>query len=320
MEKEIKIERFENNPLLVPEDVDWVMKQYKRKEQGVLNCGVVFEKKDNRYKMLFRGGAGAFSDIGFAESEDGVNWQALKEKPVLKHSDNNFWNGYCKRGIEDPRIVKWIEDWYYIFATACSSIGRRVGIWKTTNFLDYQWVGIPFDIEDKDTCIIPEIINGWAYLIHRKAPHIWISRTQHTSLKSGWEDDQILLKVEDAYQSSLGILPEKIGIAGPPIKLAHHWLTIIHAVHKEDQGGYYSLGFILLDLEDPTKVNYVHPEPILWPEEEYECIGQVPRVCFSCATVDNGNVIYIYWGGADTVICGGKLDKKDILVLDEEIA
>lgn len=68
-----------------------------------------------------------------------------------------------------------------------------------------------------------------------------------------------------------------------------------------------------LNLDDPTKVEYVHPSPILIPEKKYETVGTVPMVCFSNAIIDPGNnFLYIYWGGADTVICGGKLAKEDL--------
>jgi len=320
VKKEILVERFSENPLLTPADVGWVRKNYPKKDWGVLNCGVIFDKKGSHYKMLFRGGAGAFADIGLAVSEDGVTWQA-EEKPVLKHSDNNFWNGYCERGIEDPRIVEWIDEWYYIFATACSEkdpvtrVAGRVGIWRTRNFLDWEWVGIPFDQEDKDASIFPEPINGWAYLIHRKAPHIWISRTRDMLLKTGWKDSQILSK--DWYKSPVtGNAPEKNGIAGPPIRTPKGWLVITHIVHGKGENRFnrvYSLSFMVLNLDNPTKIEYQHPAPILWPTEKYEMDGCVPVVCFSNATVDHQeDFLEIFYGGADTVIAGGRLYKKDL--------
>jgi len=323
MKKEILVERFFESPLLTPADVDWVRENYPKKDWGVLNCGVIFDKKDNHYKMLFRGGAGAFADVGFAESEDGINWQALKEKPVLKHSDNNFWNEYCRRGIEDPRIVKWIDDYYYVFATACSEpdpatrVTGRVGIWRTRNFLDFKLIAIPFEWEDKDASIFPEPINDWAYLIHRRSPHIWISRTKDMTLKSGWQDSQILSSKDDWYKSPItGNTSVKIGIAGPPIKTPKGWLLIVHVVHEKGENMFnrvYSLGFMVLDLQNPTKIKYIYPAPILWPTEKYEIMGAVPVVCFSNATVDPGAAaLYIYYGGADTVICGGRLYKKDL--------
>ena len=196
-------------------------------------------------------------------------------------------------------------------------------IWKTKNFLEYEWVGIPFGQEDKDAAIFPEPINEWAYLIHRKPPHMWISRTKDMTLRSGWQDSQILIKKDRFYQHpEHNVLPDKIGIAGPPIKTPKGWLVITHIVHRWDKkttrysyliNRSYSLGFIVLDLEKPTKVLYIHPKSILWPEQRHEIVGTTPNVVFSCATVDTGgDSLYVYWGGADTVICGGRLKKNSL--------
>lgn len=307
-EMEIKVKRFEENPLIVPnQNIKWM-------SQNVFNCGVIIGD-DGIYRMLIRGAwtnTQLGSDLGLALSSDGIKWNVLAD-PVLPSG----FNKHCLVGIEDPRIVKWVDGFYYIFATVCCIDSGRVGIWKTKNFLDYEWVGIPFDKEDKDASIFPEIINGWTYLLHRKAPHIWLSRTKDLTLKIGWQDSQILSSKDDWYKSpTAGNAPTKNGIAGPPIKTPKGWLVITHVVHEKGEGRFnraYSLGFMVLNLDDPTKVEYIHPNPILWPEKDYEIVGSVPNVCFSNAVVDpGGSALFIYYGGADTVICGGRLYKKDL--------
>ena len=327
MKKKILIKRFKENPLLKPRDVPWVNK-YPLKERAVLNCGVIFDKINREYKMLFRGGSGSFSDIGLAISKDGIKWRVHPD-PVLKHQNNNYWNNYCRHGIEDPRIVKWIDNYYYIFATAYNNVysktnaKAKIGIWKTKDFFNYQLISIPFhQWEDKNGAIFSEPIKEWVYLLHRRDPDIWISRTRDLSLKKGWQDSKILIQRNQWYDNSkitkMGNLSlYKIGIAGPPLKTPKSWLVITHVVHGKEENIYkeriYSLGFMTLDLENPFKIKYIHPEPILWPEKEYELKGNVNVVCFSCATVDTGDDdLYIYWGGADTVIVGGKLAKKDL--------
>jgi len=317
MKKTIQIERFKNNPLIEPDQHHTWM------SRNVFNCGVVIDN-DGLYKMLFRGAwteDQSMSDLGFATSVDGKEWYVL-DKPVLK----NRFNKFCKFGIDDPRIVKWIDDWKYIFAAIRPSKEyRTAGIFRTKNFLEYEWVGMPFNLEDVNAAIFPEPINSWAYLLHRKPQHIWISRTKDMSLKSGWQDNKTLIYKDQFYQHpEHDVLPAKIGIAGPPIRTPKGWLLITHVVHRWDKkitrysfllNRSYSLSFVVLDLEDPTKVLYIHPRAILWPEERHEIVGTVPNVVFSCATVDTGrDSLHIYWGGADTVICGGRLMKKDLVI------
>jgi len=313
----IQIQRFTNNPLIEPHlRHGWM-------SRNVFNCGVVFDN-DGLYKMLFRGACTKnqlMSNLGLAISVDGKDWSVL-DKPVLKCDFNRF----CKYGIDDPRIVKWIDDWTYIFAAISPSKEyRTAGIFRTKNFLQYEWVGMPVEPNDINTSIFPEPINDWAYLLHRKDIHIWISQTRDMSLKSGWQDSKVLIDKDQFYRHpEFDVLPTKIGIAGPPIRTPKGWLLLTHVVHRWDKNvtkyscllnRSYSLGFAVLDLKDPTKVIYIHPKPILWPEKKYELVGLIPNVIFSCATVDTGrDSLYIYWGGADTVICGGRLMKKDLVV------
>jgi len=298
------IERFRSNPVLKPDPhIHW-------RSRNVFNCGVV-KDGDGLLKMLFRASHTedqAFSDCGLAISLDGYDWYTL-DKPVLRCG----FNRYCSRGIEDPRIVKWIDDWYYVFATACSEVGGRIGIWKTRNFLDYMWIGIPFDWEDKDACIISEPINNCVYLLHRRAPDIWLSETEDFSLKGGWGNSFKLLSA-NAWTDPIGGKPSiKIGLAGQPIKTPGGWLVIVHVVFERGNRAVYTLSFIVLDLNNPRYIKYIHPSLILSPTEPYEMIGSVPMVCFSNAIIDaTEDYLYIYWGCADTVICGGRIIKKKL--------
>lgn len=315
MEKTIRIERFKN-PLLVPDSHHYWM------SKNVFNCGVIIGD-DGVWRMLVRGASTSDqsrSDLGLALSTDGLNWNLLTE-PVLRCGSNE----HCEFGIRDPRIVKWVDGFYYVFTTVISAAegrGGRVGIWKTDNFLEYEWVGIPFDEDDANSAVFPQLFDGWAYLLHRIPPHIRIARTKDPTLKNGWRDDHVLIKSTEFYpHPDHGVKPTKIGIAGPPIRTPKGWLVITHVVHRYEPRETkfssliyrsYSLSFVLLDIDDPTKVLYVHDRPILWPEERHEIVGTVPNTVFSCATVDTKNSLYVYWGGADTVICGGKLPKEDL--------
>lgn len=283
--------------------------------KNVFNPGVIIDD-DGIYKMLFRAAGTvdqSMSNCGLSLSVDGRSkWYTL-DKPVL----NCGFNDHCVLGIEDPRIVKWIDGYKYIFATAYSNPYGTVGIWRTKHFLESEWVGIPFYQDDKDAAVFPEPIDGWACLLHRKPPHIWLSRTRDLTLKSGWQDSRILVETGAFYRSpNTGNLPTRIGIAGPPIKTPKGWLVIVHVFHGQGENAFdrvYSLGFMVLNLQDPSKIEYIHLDPILWPTEKYELEGAVPVVCFSNAIVDpGGDSLYVYYGGADTVIGGGELFKEDL--------
>jgi predicted GH43/DUF377 family glycosyl hydrolase len=58
----------------------------------------------------------------------------------------------------------------------------------------------------------------------------------------------------------------------------------------------------LLDSKDPAIVLARSSDAIFEPEEEYEKVGIVNNVVFPCGMVLKGDLLYIYYGGADKVV------------------
>src|SRR5262249_30311794 len=104
----------------------------------------------------------------------------------------------------------------------------------------------------------------------------------------------------------------KIGIAGPPIKTKKGWLLIYHGVSKT---GTYRLGAVLLDLKNPAVILSRNVDTIFEPIEEYEKAGRVKNAVFSCGAIVRGDTIYIYYGGADTVLGVAKVSLKKLLTI-----
>ena len=69
---------------------------------------------------------------------------------------------------------------------------------------------------------------------------------------------------------------------------------------------------LFLDLRDPSRVVARQKEPLLEPELPWEKEGYIPNVVFSCGNAVKDDTIYVYYGGADTVIGVATLDTKDI--------
>jgi beta-1,2-mannobiose phosphorylase / 1,2-beta-oligomannan phosphorylase len=83
--------------------------------------------------------------------------------------------------------------------------------------------------------------------------------------------------------------------------------------HGVDNDKVYRLGVALLDKDDPTKVLNRPKSPILEPEEEWELVGDVPNVVFTCGTAEMGDEYLIYYGGADKVIALATANKQELL-------
>ena len=68
-----------------------------------------------------------------------------------------------------------------------------------------------------------------------------------------------------------------------------------------------------VDHKDPTKVLKRTNEPILEPAADWELKGDVGNVVFTCGTILLGNELWVYYGGADTVIGLAKGDVREFL-------
>jgi predicted GH43/DUF377 family glycosyl hydrolase len=81
-------------------------------------------------------------------------------------------------------------------------------------------------------------------------------------------------------------------------------------------GTVYRLGVALHDLHDPSCVIGVSDEWILQPEAPWEISGYVPNVVFTCGTIpEEDDTLKIYWGGADSVMCVGTANIKELIGL-----
>lgn len=290
----IKLKRYSKNPILKPiKTHDW--------EEYVFNCAVI--ALDNKVHILYRAlSKDKVSRIGYASSKDGFHIDERLEKPIfvpkleIEKSMVKFHNS----GIEDPRLTMIGNRIYMLYAafngrTAQSSLASI----KVEDFLRKKWnwkrQGAIFPhIDDRNTCLFPEKINGKYVLFTRFMPNIWVSYSR--DLKN-WSSPKIMMKPRTGMWDEY-----KVGIAGPPIKLKDFWLLVYHGVEQKKVGRVYRLGFILLDLKNPEKILYRSKEPIFEPVKDYELKGQVPTVVFSCGAVVKEKELFLYYGGADTVI------------------
>ena len=246
------------------------------------------------------------SSIGYAESRDGVNILLRLPEPVYipreDFESKKITGG--NSGCEDPRLTK-IGKTIFMCYTAFDSIGPpRVAITSITekNFLkkDWKWekpiLITPPGFDDKDTCIFPEKTKGHYFILHRVGDEICGDYFKVLNFEKEMVKKciRIIGPRINSWDSS------KVGIGAPPIKTKAGWLLLYHGVSKNHNT--YRVGAVLLDLKDPTIVLARTTDPIFEPEEEYEKVGVVNNVVFPCGMVQKDGLLYIYYGGADTVV------------------
>ena len=267
----------------------------------MFNAAVVHH--NGLFHMLYRAQELDYvSHIGYAGSEDGFHWSRL-DQPVLSPATE-----FETRGVEDPRVTR-IGDTFYMVYVAYSEHGTRVSLAASSNLIAWERLGVVLPDEDnKDAALFPEKIGGRYCLLHRWPPDIWLGYSDDLLY---WTDHQVVMRPRPNTWEH-----EKVGIAGPPIETEHGWLLIYHAV---DQNFVYRLGVALLDADDPTVVLKRQEEPILEPGEEWELCGDVPNVVFSCGQVMTDDTLYVYYGGADTVIGVATADREQVLTFPKGV-
>ncbi|MCC5814893.1 MAG: glycosidase, partial [Leptospira sp.] len=101
----------------------------------------------------------------------------------------------------------------------------------------------------------------------------------------------------------------QIGNCGSPLETSEGWIVITHGVGPMRQ---YSIGAILLDLENPSKIIARLEEPLLTPNEE-EREGYVPNVVYSCGSLIHNNKLIVSYAMSDITSRIASVDVSDLI-------
>ena len=202
----------------------------------------------------------------------------------------------------DPRVA-WIEDRYWV--TWCNGYhGPTIGIAYTFDFQTFYQCENAFLPFNRNGVLFPEKINGKYAMLSRPSDSghtpfgdIYISFSPDMKY---WGEHRSVMKTVPFEQSAWQCL--KIGAGTVPIRTDEGWLMFYHGVIQTCNGFRYSMGAVLLDLADPTKVLHRSMEYLLAPAAPYELCGDVPNVVFPCAALHEGDRVAVYYGAADTCV------------------
>ncbi len=296
------LRRSEFNPLLSP------VSEHSWENKYVLNCGAI--RVDGAVHIFYRAvGDDRISRIGLALTLDGIHIDERLPEPVFVPEDKSE-----KMGCEDPRLME-IEGRIYMLYTAYDGIVPQIALASIAkdDLLNRRWQhwhrhGLVFPgFPNKDAVLFPERFQGKLAMYHRISPSIWV--TYADTFDTPWprENHRIVFGTRSgAMWDAL-----KIGAGAQPLKTKYGWLNIYHGVDFRFR---YCLGVFLTALDDPARLLYRSPNPILEPEHSYEVgiSGEswVPNVVFTCgavpakdkAVLEDDDEILVYYGGADTVI------------------
>src|SRR5258706_2904289 len=296
-ENPLRFKRFDENPILFP------IPEHAWERKAVFNPAALFE--DGKTHLVYRAMLDDYtSTFGYASSTDGFHVDERFPTPIYApREDFESKTHPGNSGCEDARIAR-IDDTFYMCYTAFDGVHPpRVAFTsiKADDFLNKNWnfttpklISLP-STEDKDTCLFPEKINNKFVFLHRMLNNIWIDFVDDLDFSEGhFLAGEVLLKARPGKWDSI-----KVGITSGPVKTENGWLLLYHGISKD---GVYRVGALLLDLQNPSKILSRIDDYIFEPEKEYEEKGQVANVVFPCGVLIRDGVIFIYYGGADTVI------------------
>jgi predicted GH43/DUF377 family glycosyl hydrolase len=198
-------------------------------------------------------------------------------------------------GMEDARFVRFVDDdgssRYYAPYTAYDGIAITQQLLETEDFLTFTASPIVGQAaRNKGLALFPRRIGGRFAALSRcdretnsvafsDNPRCWGGVVTVQRPVEPWETIQL-------------------GNCGSPIETSEGWLVLTHAVGPMRT---YSIGALLLDLDDPTVVIGRLSEPLVVPADD-EQDGYVPNVVYSCGALLHADTLVIPYGIADTAI------------------
>lgn len=301
----------------------------------VFNAGVI--KYRGEYIMIFRNDYGvdqegyengkrfAGTSVGIARSKNGVDGWTFDPGPLVDSNDPDK-DPEMKR-LYDPRIIR-IEDRLLLCLAMDTRHGIRGAIAELSDDLKSYRIISASVPENRNMVLFPERIGGEYVRLERPMPvysrgrdrfDIWLSRSPDLEY---WGRSELVLGVEDVPWAN-----DKIGPTASPIRTDEGWLTLFHAVDRDDSRGKngwenswkkrYTAGIMLLDLNDPSRVLAVYDKPLIAPDLPIETDeGFRQNVIFPCGMLleDDGEV-KIYYGASDTCVCLATARLEDLLSL-----
>lgn len=306
-----KVKRLNTQPLLSPISIhEWEAK-------AVFNPAAYDDGE--HFHLIYRAMSPDNTSVfGYARTADGKTIEDRSEMPIYvpRIEAEVKKNVGGNSGCEDPRLTL-IDNKLYMCYTAYDGVhSPRVAL--TSIFLDdflkkdFNWdepvLISPPGIDDKDATIFPEKINGKYMIIHRIQNAIVLDTVDSLDFdgKTTWLRTLAYISARETYWDN-----DKIGACSAPLRTDLGWLLFYHGVSRFSHE--YRVGAMLLKLDDPAIVLARTDWPILEAIAPYEKQGIVKNVVFPCSVILRHDLLYFFYGGADTVVSSATLSLSVLL-------
>jgi len=200
-----------------------------------------------------------------------------------------------RNGLEDLRLVQFTHadgsiEWLGTY-TAYNGATIRSELLRSLDFRTFVLAPMAGSAaRNKGMALFPRVIGGQYMMIGRQdGENLFLIKSDRIDY---WGEGEILLTPKYSWEQV------QIGNCGSPIELEEGWLVLTHGVGAMRK---YSIGAVLLDKEDPSKVIGRTKEPLLAAAHE-DREGYVPNVVYTCGALKYGEWLFVPYGVADSSV------------------
>ena len=288
---ELPIWRYSKNPIIDRRPVEGVSRIFN-------SAPVPF---NGEFIGVFRGDdVDDIPHLHVGHSKDGIHFEI--EKEYIHFVDENGQPVKDTNYQYDPRVIPFEDHFFIVW---CDDFGGpTIAIAKTYDFKTFVKFDTPFLPYNRNGVLFPRKVND-SYLMlsrpsdsgHTAFGDIFLSESKDLTY---WGKHRLVMQRGYEWWCAL-----KVGAGPVPIELDDGWLVFTHGVNRTCNGYVYSIGAIILDKEDPSKVKYRCKNFLMTPEAHYETCGFVPNVIFPTSSLvdEKTGRIALYYGAADTYTC-----------------
>ncbi len=239
-------------------------------------------------------------------SPDGARRLAIHYDKAIAPAGS--WQCY---GIEDPRISR-VGDDYWMTTCSVSPERHSTTLYHSTDGLDWRFVDVVLDHQNKDMLIFEGLIDGQYWAQTRPLGDVYFAYPPGSEWRAGPSINLATSPDARHWKPVLkpGIRPRADGVAtarvgggAPPILTDAGWLTLWHGVEPNDSVGTYRTYWSLLDPTHPTIVKrhgkrpLIEANPALTAPLEHQMY--LRDIVFTTGIVDAGEHYIVASGEAD---------------------
>mgnify|MGYP003388028871 CR=1 FL=1 len=306
--------------------------------RNVLNPSAIV--KDDKVYLFYRAqDINGTSRIGLAISSDGLHFEK-KPSPIFypdndamkvyewnyKKQDHETYEEDCKTcyfdGVEDPRIIETNDGTYIMTYTSYDGKTARLSVASSKNLTNWTKHGLAFkdqkykDLWSKAGAIVVEVKGGknrakkidGKYWMYFGDTNIFLASS--TDLIN-WQvcENEENKKMISVLHPRMGYFDSRLVESGPFALFKEEGILLIYnasnAANFNDQTlpkFTYAAGQALFDKRLPYKLIDRKENHFIYPDKDYEKIGEVNEVCFVEGLVRFQNKWFLYYGTADSKI------------------